>query len=153
MKKSSGQAKLNISLQQKIILIVFGVCLFIILLEAGLRAGGFIISSLQEYRNWRSIKQKGQCRILCLGESTTAGQYPVYLEEILNQCNIGLKFSVIDKGAPSKNSTYILRQLPYNLDKYNPDMVVVMMGINDGTTRIPYEEICDSKVSMFFKSL
>lgn len=65
-----------------------------------LRLGGLVFTSLQEHRNYLSVKQKGAYRILCLGESTTAGQYTAFLEEILNQRNIGIKFSVIDKVSP-----------------------------------------------------
>jgi len=53
---------------------------------------------IQEYHNLQSIKQKGTYRIMCLGESTTRREYPPFLEEILNQRNIGVRFSVIDKG-------------------------------------------------------
>ena len=63
-----------------------------------MRLGGFVILSLQELKNRVSITQKGEYRILCLGESTTQGQYPPFLEETLNRRNIGIKFSVIDKG-------------------------------------------------------
>ncbi|MCX5702370.1 MAG: hypothetical protein NTW64_05310, partial [Candidatus Omnitrophica bacterium] len=80
----------GIPLKQKITLLLFGLSLCIVLLEAGLRLGGFIILSLQEYRNNLSIRQKGAYRIICLGESTTQNQYPPFLEEILNQRNIGI---------------------------------------------------------------
>ncbi|MCX5702464.1 MAG: hypothetical protein NTW64_05805, partial [Candidatus Omnitrophica bacterium] len=76
--------------RQRIILLLFGLSLFFVLLEAGLRLGGFILLSLQEYRNNLSIRQKGAYRIICLGESTTQNQYPPFLEEILNQRNIGI---------------------------------------------------------------
>ncbi len=66
--------------RQKLILIALGFFLTLIILEAGLRFGGFIITSLQEYRNKISLRQKSTYRILSLGESTTAGQYPHFLE-------------------------------------------------------------------------
>ncbi len=79
------------SFRQKILLIIFGLCLCAVLLELGLRIGGFVILSLQEYRNRISLKQKGTYRILCLGESTTANEWPGPLEKILNQKDIGIK--------------------------------------------------------------
>ncbi|MBU4473202.1 MAG: hypothetical protein KJ842_03510, partial [Candidatus Omnitrophica bacterium] len=88
----------KVSPKQKIALVLFGLFLFFVLLEAGLRLGGFILLSIQEHRNLQSIKQKGAYRILCLGESTTQGQYPQFLEQVLNQRNIGVRFSVVDKG-------------------------------------------------------
>ncbi|MDP3041334.1 MAG: tetratricopeptide repeat protein [Candidatus Omnitrophota bacterium] len=121
----------QISVRQKAFLVIFGVFLSLVILEIGLRVGGFVLLSLQEYKNRHSLKQKGVYRIMCLGESTTQIQYPGFLEGILNQRNIGITFSVIDKGLNSTNTNIILSQLEANLDTYKPDMVVTMMGIND----------------------
>ncbi len=68
---------------------------------------------------------------MCLGESTTANQYPTFLEETLNQRKIGIKFSVIDKGVSGTITSDILAELEPNLNQYYPDIVVTMMGIND----------------------
>jgi len=144
-----NQTYLKTSLSHKITLILSSVLLFIILLEAGLRLGGFILLSLQEHRNLLSIKQKGTYRIMCLGESTTAGQYPPFLEEVLNQRNIGIQFSVIDKGVPGTNTSAILSQLESNLEKYKPDMVTTMMGINDSRLTLSDEDISASKNKFF----
>ena len=122
----------KISTKQKIALFVFGLFLFLILLELGLRLGGFILLSIQEYRNRLSLKQKGTYRIICLGESTTAcTDYPEQLQEILNQSNLGIRFSVFNKGIPGTNTGAILSQLEDNLNEYKPNMVITMMGIND----------------------
>ena len=82
-------------LKQKITLVVFSLFIFIILLEAGLRIGGFVFLSLQEYRNKISIRQKGAYRIMCLGESTTAGQWPKPLEDFLNENGYQIEEGVI----------------------------------------------------------
>jgi tetratricopeptide (TPR) repeat protein len=58
--------------------------------------------------------------------------YPAWLERILNQRNIGVNFSVVNKGKTGINTFYILAHLEENLNKYNPDMVTAMIGINDG---------------------
>jgi len=139
-------------LHQKISLILFGLFLTIVILEIGLRIGGLAILSIQEYRNLQSIKQKGSFRIMCLGESTTQGQYPPFLEEILNKSNIGIKFSVIDKGIRATNTKTILSQLESNLDNYQPDMVITMMGINDYGPHIPYEAASTSKIVLTLRS-
>jgi len=138
--------------RQKITLVLFGLSLFFVLLEAGLRLGGFILLSLQEYRNTLSIRQKGAYRILCLGESTTRGQWPPHLQEILDQRNRGIKFSVIDKGIVGSNTPAILSQVESYLDRYHPDMVVAMMGINDQGKHIPYERPTLSKNMLFVRS-
>src|SRR3990167_7040383 len=123
----------KISVVQKMVFMLFGVCLSALFIEIGLRAGGRLFLSLQEYRNFASIKQKGAYRIICLGESTTAlggeDSYPSQLEKVLNQWSKEIKFSVTNKGVPGTNTTGILAQLEDNLNKYNPNMVVTMMGI------------------------
>ena len=92
---------------------------------------------IQEYKNGLSLKRKGSYRIMCIGESTTQGQYPPFLEDILNKSNAGVKFSVIDKGVAGTNTSIISSQLEENLRKYSPDMVVAMIGINDKGIYMP----------------
>jgi tetratricopeptide (TPR) repeat protein len=145
-------AKIKTTLKTKIILIISGIFLFLVLLEAGLRAGGAVLSSVQEYRNRQSIKQRGVYRILCLGESTTARQYPQQLEKVLNQSKAGVRFSVIDKGIPGTVTTVILSRVESFLDEYHPDLVVAMMGINDSGGHIPFEAATASKTTLFLKS-
>jgi hypothetical protein len=140
------------SLKQRIILVIFGVFLFFVLLETGLRLGGFILTSIQEHRNLQSIKQKGAYRILCLGESTTQGQYPQFLEADLNRRNTGVHFSVIDEGRIGTTTTAILNQIEAYLVKYHPDMVVTMMGVNDWGEHIPFETATTSKGIQFIRS-
>jgi len=109
-----------------------GIAVFVILLECGLRAGGFIISSFQANKNRISVQQKDVYRILCLGDSSTQGQYPDLLEAALNKHgDRGIKFSVIDKGQAAATTAAILGNLEYNLDEFSPDMAVVMMGGSD----------------------
>jgi tetratricopeptide (TPR) repeat protein len=121
-----------INIKTKQIAVIAGGILFtLVLLESALRLGGFIHLSIQEHRNLKAIKEKGEYRILCLGESTTMGQWPPFLEKILNKQDIGIKFAVIDKGLAGTNTSRILSDLESNLDKYQPDMVITMMGAND----------------------
>jgi tetratricopeptide (TPR) repeat protein len=121
-----------INIKTKQIAVIAGGILFtLVLLESALRLGGFIHLSIQEHRNLKAIKEKGEYRILCLGESTTMGQWPPFLEKILNKQDIGIKFAVIDKGLAGTNTGRILADLELNLNKYQPDMVITMMGAND----------------------
>lgn len=146
----------RISIGQKIALIIFGLFLCVVLLEIGLRIGGFVFLSLREYRNIISIKKKGAYCVMCLGESTTAhggdSSYPRQLEEVLNQRNLGIKFSVINKGRDGTNTGVIVSQLENDLNKYTPDMVITMMGINDGRDTVAYEDILIKKVKLFLNS-
>jgi len=140
------------SLGQKIALILFGVLLSLVILETGLRLGGFVVLSIQEHRNRETIKQKGPYRIMCLGESTTQNQYPLFLEKTLNERSIGKQFSVIDRGLAGTDSSRILDALTTNLDTYRPDMVITMMGINDSKQCMPHRNSPRSKVVDFIRS-
>jgi tetratricopeptide (TPR) repeat protein len=136
------------SISRKTLIVLSGLILSLVLLEAGLRLGGFIFSSIQGYENLRSTKQKGAYRILCLGESTTEGQYPHLLEQVLNQHHMGTRFSVIDKGKSATDSFFILSRVESYLAEYHPDIVVAMMGINDSGVRY-YEDIPESGTWLF----
>jgi tetratricopeptide (TPR) repeat protein len=150
--RKNNPLKVTISLRTKIKLIIFGLFLCFLIIEVGLRLGGFLFLSLQEYRNIQSIKQKGTYRIMCLGESTTENKYPQFLEQALNQSNIGLRFSAIDKGISGTNTSAILSQVEDYLNVYNPDMVVTMMGINDYGKHIPFEIDTASKAILLIRS-
>jgi len=123
------------SFKQKVLLILFGIILTFVLIEGILRVGGALFVVLQNKRNLASIKNKGSYVILCLGESTTAlggkNSYPRQLEEILNSRNLGINFSVVNKGLPSVTTELILKRLEHYINEYEPDMVITMMGIND----------------------
>ena len=146
---------MKMSLRKRVILIIFGLFLSVILLEAGLRIAGFLILSAQEYRNKISLERKEAFRILCLGGSTTAGgeaPWPSQLQEIINQKDIGIKSSVINKGRAGMNSLHILSELENYLAEYNPDMVMVMMGINDIFTMLGHINMPAGRAATWFRS-
>jgi len=141
-------------LKQRIILVILGVLFCIILLEVGLRIGGFIILSWQEYKNRISLSQKGEYRILCLGDSMTFRQYPDELERILNERILQKKFIVIDKGIPGVTTDGVLSKIREYLDKYDPHMVITMMGVNDWTLSrtVEYEDTFGVNIILFLKN-
>ncbi len=107
--------------------------------EFALRAVGRIYQSHQEAVSHVTLERDDTYRILCLGESTTAGlgrgneAYPNQLEGILNARAAGeAAFRVINGGVIATTSDVILARLSEHLDKLNPHIVVTMMGINDG---------------------
>ena len=65
--------------------------------------------------------------------------YPRQLENILNEMDIGMRFSVINGGRHATHSIAILERLEDNLNKYKPDMVITMIGANDGLLDHWYE--------------
>ncbi|MCL2389147.1 MAG: SGNH/GDSL hydrolase family protein, partial [Elusimicrobia bacterium] len=69
--------------------------------------------------------------ILCLGESTTYRQYPVQLQRMFDDRHGKAAVNVIDAGIPGTTISDITKNLRSNLEKFNPDVVIVMAGIND----------------------
>ena len=63
----------------------------------------------------------------------------------LNDKNIGITFKVIDEGKRGINSAFILARLEENINKYNPDMIITMMGINDGDDTVIYKGTLQNK--------
>lgn len=101
-----------------------------------MRMFGGVIALTQNLQNRAATREQGVYRILCLGESTTfAGSvqhsYPAVLEQVLNERRSDMRFSVVNAGVMGTTSELILDGLEENLDKYHPDMVITMIGIND----------------------
>jgi len=59
---------------------------------------------------------------------------------------------VINKGLGGTHTAIIASQLEDNLNKYNPDMVIAMMGINDGVNTVAHEDVPAKGTTAFFKS-
>lgn len=124
---------------KKILLILSGFILALIFLEGILRLGGFLLLYAQERRNILSIRENGEYVILCLGESTTQGSrvnnsWPYHLENILNSGKENIiKYSVVNKGLAGTNTNIILSKVPEYIERYDPDMIIAMMGIMDST--------------------
>ncbi|MFA5101156.1 MAG: hypothetical protein WC547_09765, partial [Candidatus Omnitrophota bacterium] len=112
-----------------------GIVFCAVILEAGLRIGGWVTSAVRESRDKGSLNKKSTFHIVCLGDSSTiAGgetSYPSQLEKILNDSVKGMQFSVINKGQPAVTTIGILSQINGIIREYDPDIVVAMMGGND----------------------
>jgi len=134
---------------QKICLILFGCFLCLFLLEVSLRLAGSVISYAKERNNHEEIKDN-TFTILCLGESTTDDQWPPILQTILNNSDLGLSIRVIDEGKRCMNTGVILHNLEDQLDRYKPDMVITMMGINDWGDTVKYTDTLWDSVRLFF---
>ena len=125
------------STRQKIGLIIGSLILAVMVLEIGLRLGGVFVLYWRDRANQARLAGKSEFRIMCVGESTTYcgdsySGYPRQLERILNEKDPEMKFVVINKGKPGCSTAFILKRLEGWLDGYTPDMVIAMMGINDG---------------------
>lgn len=127
-------------------LVLFGVVLALAAVEGGMRAAGSLIRLAQERRNQSTLRRKHELRILCLGESTTAGtgrygRYPEVLEDLLNAQTLPGRVAVVNKGRSGADSEEIVTKLESDLDELTPDLVVVMMGINDAGKTHSYRTI------------
>ncbi len=117
-----------------------------VFLEVSLRAGAYVyleireasnpINSSHEVPEGEADRGANVYRILCLGESTTAGDgvtsWPEQLEEVLNSRSHIFRFEVFNAGVAGTNTAFILSRLEDNLEKYDPHIVISMMGMNDG---------------------
>jgi hypothetical protein len=125
------------NLGEKTLAFLIGLLSLAVLAEAGLRLSGALRLAEQRRLGDAVLQERNGYRILCLGESTTANQYPALLQQRLDRAGGGSPFSVIDGGVGGVHSSFILSRLKDNLDHYRPDMVVVMMGSNDPPTLLP----------------
>jgi lysophospholipase L1-like esterase len=149
-KERSGENK--VPLKSGIVWALLGLITTLILFEVSLRAIG-AVSRWTNERGGMFPEPRGKYyRILCLGESTTAvgadKSYPYQLEKILNQSGAGIRFVVINGGETAINSSYIMEHLENNLDRYRPDMVTAMMGINERVIRF-YADIPEADSWIF----
>lgn len=146
----------KISFKKKIKLIILSIIFTIIFIEMILRLSGCIVLWFREYRN-KIGSGKDTYLIMCLGESTTAcggkHSYPFQLEDILNTNSKEKKFKVINKGIDGIESPDILAKCKENIKMYQPDMVIAMMGINDGSGTILYKDTLRMKFMLFVKNI
>ncbi|MBN1622049.1 MAG: tetratricopeptide repeat protein [Endomicrobiales bacterium] len=127
-------------------LVLLGILLSVAVLEVGLRGTAYVILKVKDYRNRIIRGDENKYIILCLGESTTDRQYPKYLEQELNSRDMGVKFKVIDEGKAGYQTNHILMNLEANIEKYSPDMIITMMGVNDSNDEIVFEIVEDKNV-------
>jgi len=108
---------------------------FLIVLEIGLRIVGPLSVGVQEQHNRMSLRDGAAIRILCVGESITAfggkTSYPRLLQRLLNEGAGTRRYAVVNAARAGANTSSILRRIPAQIDRYRPDIVVAMMGIND----------------------
>lgn len=124
--------------RRKVFVFIAGAIICGIVLEAAVRISGLVFSAVMQSRNERRLRAGGSYTILCIGESTTAmtsfdhdDSWPAQLSEVLNRPGSGIRCVVINKGVPTSDTNYLRAHLEEELDRYRPDMVVTMMGIND----------------------
>jgi lysophospholipase L1-like esterase len=123
---------------KKISLVFAGILISLVILEILLQISGLTLTTIKKYQN-KKLKDPDAITILCLGESTTDGQWPPILQKILDTKAKHKKFRVIDEGHIAKNSEYLLYEIvEKKLNFYKPEVVISMIGANDATSDKPY---------------
>lgn len=116
-----------------------GLLIFLFLVEAGLRAGGVLYLKLRHPETYVKLayKTKNTFSILCLGDSFTFGSgtspensYPRQLERLLRR-NANEDINVINAGRLGNTSSLLLKNFREDIARYNPDIVIVMVGFNN----------------------
>jgi lysophospholipase L1-like esterase len=115
------------------------VLLALLLIEVVLRAGAAWVATTS--RRTAGASHTGARRVLCLGDSNTYGlyvngeeAYPALLERDWNRKTPSRQIEVLNLGMPGNNSSRIRNALPRLLATYRPDLVTVMVGVNDWWT-------------------
>ena len=122
--------------QKRLLLVLMGITIGLVGVEVGLRVAGTCFLARQSQRQ-RSTGEGPEVIILCLGESTTAetihgDSYPRQLQEILAERKPSIAFKVVNLGVPGTTTGRIVSQLDAALAEHHPDIVITMMGANDG---------------------
>ncbi|MBM4269876.1 MAG: hypothetical protein FJ144_25290 [Deltaproteobacteria bacterium] len=125
---ATGKRLLTIALSALVALLIVEIALHVAHL-ALTRFGG---------RGGADVAATDKFRILTIGDSNTYGlgmtreaAYPAQLERRLNASVGEEKFEVINLGVPGLNSSQALQYLPKYVELYEPDLLLVLTGVND----------------------
>ena len=143
---------------KRIVLAVIRIILFLFFLEMILWGVGAISLRVQDFQNKSQIKNRSEYLIMCVGDSHTyaggAESYPSQLQKILDESNLPRKYKVLNKGIPAADTTRILKDFDSWMNEYHPDMVIVMMGLNDGVDQVSFKQQSDiQKLDSFFGNI
>jgi lysophospholipase L1-like esterase len=107
-------------------------------LEIGLRTAARLLARSPGPGPAATEASRASFRILCIGDSNTYGTgversetYPAQLERFLNERSRGVRIEVTNLGVPGSNSSQVLHRLPRYLEIDQPDLVIVLIGVND----------------------
>jgi len=111
--------------------------IILLTLEGGLRLLKYSFIHQQNKDNIIHHQDSKSLRILTLGESTTADNFPDNsiiswprrLEKLLKERGINAR--VYNEAMPATTTHFILKKLPEQLEHYRPHLVIAMMGVND----------------------
>lgn len=79
----------------------------------------------------RALASEGKVVVACIGESTTYRAYPQQLQDVLDRRLGKGVVKVVDLGVPSITTGRIRQKLEADLKRFDPDIVITMIGVND----------------------
>lgn len=134
-------------LLKRLALIPLGLLLGLALLEGGLQIVAWLVQRTTR-GELPSSWVTGNVRVLCIGDSNTYGlylerheTYPSQLEALWNERIESSQLEVLNLGFPGTNSSRVVRDFPRLLETFAPDIVILMVGVNDFWTQpFPLEE-------------
>jgi len=130
--------------RRRLLWILLSPIVALLLLELVLQAGALVVSWSSSGAPVEHADSGEALRVMSLGDSNTFGlylddrdmAYPKLLESVRRSSG-GTPVSVVNLGYPGRNTTAILAELAADLDRYRPDIVTLMVGINDFWIPIP----------------
>jgi len=109
-----------------------GAVISVLTIELGLQ----IASRFTDGRESLSL-DGADIRIMAVGDSHTYGalipaeeSYPAHLQTFLDQA-LGGRYSVVNLGLPGMSTTQVLNRLAANVDRYQPNIVIIWCGVNN----------------------
>jgi GDSL-like Lipase/Acylhydrolase family len=117
--------------------VLFSFIILVVCIELSLQAAHYMNSS---FNSDSSLKHPGAPVILCVGDSHTYGtkmdegaDYPAQLQKRFERNSFPV--NVINQGVPGTNTSELRRKLPGLMKKYNPDLVIVLVCVNNDWNR------------------
>jgi len=120
--------------KKKLIKILLRTIFVLLLLELSLWGGGYARNVYAQIQNANILNNNTDYTILIKGDSITydgrEGSWPTQFEQMMIN-NTQKNFNIINTAQPSHTSTKVLETLEEEIINYDPDMVIVMMGMED----------------------
>lgn len=133
------------------------VLVYVLVAEGGLQIAGFFLQRTTR-AEFPGAWVTDNLRVLCLGDSNTYGlwvernqAYPQQLAAVWNERIKAPKLEVLNLGLPGANSSRLVRELPYLIETYAPDILIVMVGVNDyWTLPVPIDDVPTTRPPVSF---
>ncbi|MEQ1722480.1 MAG: SGNH/GDSL hydrolase family protein, partial [Pseudobdellovibrio sp.] len=131
------------------------IIIFLVFLETLLHITGVYYISEQDTVNQILPIDSEKIKILTVGDSTTDESFavesgvvswPTQLQASLN--NAGYKVKIYNKAISGNNSYFIVGQIEDHIEKYNPKIVIAMMGANDSPSIGVYQSVWFDKIKV-----